>query len=77
MYVARLSHKSFPEECNDGTELSSSAYVCDSDSYKIISLETHDSGSVFVVLGEHVLGDFGTVFWIFGDLTKWFWMVFD
>ena len=55
MYVPRLSHKSYPEECNDGTELSSSAYVCDNDSYKIISLESHDSGSVLVDVEEHEL----------------------
>lgn len=55
MYVPRLSHKSYPEECNDGTELSSSAYVCDNDSYKIISLESHDSGSVLVDIEEHEL----------------------
>ena len=55
MYVQRLSHKSYPEECNDGTELSSSAYVCDNDSYKIISLESHDSGSVLLDIEEHEL----------------------
>ena len=55
MYVQRLSHKSYPEECNDGTELSSSVYVCDNDSYKIISLESHDSGSVLLDIEEHEL----------------------
>ena len=55
MYVPRLTHKSYPEECNDGTELSSSAYVCDIDSYKIISLESHDSGSVLVDVEENNL----------------------
>ena len=57
MYKARLSHKSYPLECNDGTELSSSAYVCDSDAYKIISLEPHDSGSVILAVGENSLDD--------------------
>ena len=45
MYKARLSHKSYPLECNDGTELSASIWLCDLSAYKIISTEPHDSGS--------------------------------
>ena len=53
MYKSRLSHKSFPEQCNDGTELSASIWLCDLSAYKIISTEPHDSGSLLLTPYSH------------------------
>ncbi len=53
MYKARLSHKSYPLECNDGTELSASIWLCDLSAYKIISTEPHDSGSLLLTASSH------------------------
>jgi len=53
MYVPRLSHKSYPLECNDGTELSASIWLSDVSAYKIISTEPHDSGSLLLTASSH------------------------
>ena len=57
MFVQRLSHTSYPEECSDTTELSASIWLCDTTEYKIISIESHNSGSLLLKTFDHDLND--------------------